>query len=68
MPYKSEAQRRYFHANEDKLRKQGVDVSEWDRASKGKPLPERAGDPHDHHKHLDGHAKKQLGHAGHPEY
>lgn len=41
MPYASEAQRRYFHANQDKLQKQGVDVGEWDAASKGKKLPER---------------------------
>lgn len=41
MPYSSEAQRRYFHANADKLKAQGVDVKEWDDASKGKKLPER---------------------------
>lgn len=43
MPYASEAQRRYFHANKEKLAKQGVNVSEWDEASKGKKLPERKG-------------------------
>jgi len=42
MPYKSEAQRRYFHANKAKLEKQGVKVSEWDRASKGAKLPAKA--------------------------
>lgn len=42
MPYASEAQRRYFHANADKLKKQGVNVHEWDEASKGKNLPERS--------------------------
>lgn len=41
MPYVSEAQRRYFHANADKLKSQGVDVKEWDETSKGKKLPER---------------------------
>ena len=41
MPYASEAQRRFFHANKAKLEKQGVNVSEWDAASKGKSLPER---------------------------
>lgn len=41
MPYKSEAQRRFFHANKAKLQRQGVNVSEWDRASKGKKIPER---------------------------
>lgn len=42
MPYKSEAQRRYFHANKEELEKQGVDVGQWDRESKGKKLPEKA--------------------------
>lgn len=40
MPYKSDAQRKYFHAHEKELKKQGVNVSEWDKASKGKKLPE----------------------------
>jgi len=40
MPYKSEAQRKYFHANRIKMAMQGVDVPEWDRVSKGKKLPE----------------------------
>jgi hypothetical protein len=42
MPFKSEAQRRYFEANKRKLEKQGVDVEEWEQASKGMKLPERA--------------------------
>jgi len=41
MPYKSEAQRRYFNVNRKKLERQGVDVDEWNRASKGKHLPAR---------------------------
>jgi hypothetical protein len=41
MPFKSEAQRRYFEANKNKLEKQGVDVEEWEQASKGMKLPER---------------------------
>lgn len=45
MPFKSEAQRKFFNANRDKLEKQGVDVDEWNHASKGKDLPEHA------HKH-----------------
>jgi hypothetical protein len=40
MPFKSEAQRRYFEANKSKLEKQGVDVQEWEQASKGMKLPE----------------------------
>jgi len=39
MPYKSKAQRAYFHAHEKELRRQGVNVKEWDSASKGKKLP-----------------------------
>ena len=41
MPYESDAQRKFFHANKKKLEKQGVDVSEWDKASKGLSLPEK---------------------------
>ena len=41
MPYKSKAQERYFNANKKKLAKQGVNVSEWNKASKGKKLPKR---------------------------
>ena len=42
MPFKSQAQRRYFEANKGKLEKQGVDVKEWEESSKGLKLPERA--------------------------
>lgn len=42
MPYKSDAQRRYFNANKDELEAQGVDVDEWNESSKGKDLPEKA--------------------------
>jgi hypothetical protein len=42
VPFKSEAQRRYFEANKSKLRKQGVDVKEWEESSRGLKLPERA--------------------------
>jgi hypothetical protein len=41
MPYRSEAQRKYFHANKKKLQAQGVDISEWDRSSKGKKIPKK---------------------------
>lgn len=41
MPYKSEAQRKYFNVNRKKLEAQGVDVDEWNEASKGKKMPER---------------------------
>ncbi len=40
MPYASNAQRRYFHAHAKELESQGVNVGEWDKASKGKKLPE----------------------------
>ncbi len=41
MPYKSLAQERYFNANRGKLEAQGVDVNEWNKASKGKKLPRK---------------------------
>lgn len=44
MPYASQAQERYFNANRDKLEAQGVDVDEFNAASKGKKLPKKVGD------------------------
>jgi hypothetical protein len=41
MPYKSLAQERYFNANRGKLEAQGVNIDEWNAASKGKKLPAR---------------------------
>lgn len=41
MPYKSKAQEAYFNANRTKLEKQGVNVDEWNKASKGKKLPKK---------------------------
>jgi hypothetical protein len=40
MPYVSAAQRGYFHAHEKELEAQGVNVAEWDAASKGMKLPQ----------------------------
>ena len=40
-PYKSQAQEKYFNANRKKLEREGVDVNEWNKASKGKKLPKR---------------------------
>lgn len=45
MPYKSLAQERYFNANRAKLEAQGVNVNEWNQASKGKKLPRKAKAP-----------------------
>ena len=42
MPYKSLKQERYFNANKAKLQKQGVNVNEWNSASKGMKLPTTA--------------------------
>lgn len=42
MPYKSKAQEAFFNANRKKLEKQGVNVGEWNAASKGKKLPAKA--------------------------
>jgi len=41
MPYASKAQAAYFHTHRKELERQGVDVNEWDKASKGKRLPDR---------------------------
>ena len=42
MPYASQAQAGYFHAHKAELERQGVNVDEWDAASRGMKLPERA--------------------------
>lgn len=42
MPYKSEAQRKFFNANRAKLEREGVDVAEWNASTKGKKLPKKA--------------------------
>lgn len=55
MPYKSDAQRGFFHAN---VGKKGITkkvVEEFDRASKGKKLPERVGKGHN-----DAHERKEV--------
>lgn len=41
MPYKSQAQAAYFNIHKKQLEKQGVDVNEWNAASKGKSLPKK---------------------------
>ena len=43
MPFKSIAQERYFNANRAKLEKQGVNVDEWNNASRNRKLPPTAG-------------------------
>jgi protein associated with RNAse G/E len=41
MPYKSKAQAAYFNINKKKLEKQGVDVDEFNKESKGMKLPKK---------------------------
>ena len=43
MPYASQAQAAYFHEHKAELEKLGVNVDEWDKATKeeGKKLPEK---------------------------
>lgn len=41
MPYKSQAQAAYFNTHKAQLEKQGVNVDEWNQASKGKEVPKR---------------------------
>ena len=42
MPYKSDSQRKKFHAMLARGEIDKATVDEWDKASKGKKLPERA--------------------------
>jgi hypothetical protein len=43
MPYKSKAQAAYFNIHKRELESQGVNVDEWNQATKGKDLPEKVG-------------------------
>lgn len=59
MPYKSDSQRRWAHTEKGTEALGGKEkVSEWDAASKGKKLPEKA--PHNP---LKPHKSKSLGAA-----
>jgi hypothetical protein len=42
MPFKSRKQQAFFNANKAALEKKGVDVDEWNKASKGKKLPKES--------------------------
>jgi hypothetical protein len=39
MPYKSKAQEKFFNANRPQMEAKGVNVAEFNAASKGKKLP-----------------------------
>jgi len=41
MPYKSQAQEAYFNIHRKELEKKGVNVSEWNKESKGMKLPKK---------------------------
>lgn len=41
MPYKSKAQAAYFNIHKKELEKQGVNVAEWNKASRGKKMVAR---------------------------
>ena len=41
MPYKSKAQEAYFNIHKEELEKKGVNVDEFNKASKGMILPEK---------------------------
>lgn len=43
MPYKSLAQEHYFNAHRKELEAQGVNIDEWNSASKGRSLPQHKG-------------------------
>lgn len=42
MPYKSRSQAAYFNIHRKELEGEGVNVSEWNKKSKGKKLPKKA--------------------------
>lgn len=46
MPYKSQAQEKYFNVNRKRLEAQGVNVNEWNKASKNMKLPVKVAHTH----------------------
>lgn len=58
MPYKSQAQRRFFNANRKQLEAEGVDVEHWNKSSKGKKMPEKVSEKSPAKKQADEVAKK----------
>ena len=44
MPYVSQAQAAYFNIHKEELEKQGVNVDEWNKKSKGLKLPRHVKD------------------------
>jgi hypothetical protein len=42
-PFKSKAQEAYFNRFKSKLEGEGVNVDEWNKASKGLKLPDKVG-------------------------
>lgn len=59
MPYKSQAQAAYFNANRAKMEAHGVNVDEWNSASKGMKLAKRVMKHHpEHHKPTPTHATR----------
>lgn len=59
MPYKSEAQRRFFHTKEGMKEVGEEKVKEFDEASKGKKLPEKAQTEKDWEGHLSPKGKRK---------
>ena len=58
MPYVSQAQQGYFNAHKKELEAKGIDVNEWNEASKGQTnLPEHVAKDHPLHK-LRAHPRK----------
>lgn len=41
MPYKSKKQAAYFNIHKKELERKGVNVDEWNSATKGKKLPKK---------------------------
>lgn len=48
MPFKSQKQEAFMNANKSKMESQGVDVDEFNQASKGKKLPVKKSAPMPH--------------------
>lgn len=59
MPYQSHAQAAYFNIHRKQMEARGVDVAEWNRASRGRKLPRHVAMMEEHQRRL---RRKRLVH------
>ncbi len=60
MPYRSKAQAAFFNIHKKELEHKGIDVDEWNAASKGQHVPEHVHEGKPSYKHAREARKKET--------